>query len=183
MSKKTRKLFLPEKYFKGLSRAARSRRVKEIARGVKLHWKNPAAYRPFKTDLEFLAKARNRRRTCNKVACKDEVPARAKKTSSYTEQWRKLFPNSTSLGQKAKATGVPLKYIKESYNRGMGAWRTGHRPGATEQQWGYARAHSFLLCGKTHYTTDSDLVREAKKASASAAKWWKTQCAKKRWHK
>ncbi len=150
---KTRKLFLPEKYFKGLSRSARSRRVKEIARGVKLHWKNPAAYRPFATDLE--------------------IPARAKKTSGYTEQWRKLFPNSTSLKEKAKATGVPLKYIKESYNRGMGAWRTGHRPGATEQQWGYARAHSFLLCGKTHYTTDSDLVRDAKKASDSARKWFK----------
>jgi hypothetical protein len=162
MVKKTRKLFLPEKYFKGLTRAARSRRVKEIRRGVGLHWKNPAAYRPFATDLD--------------------VPARAKKTSSYTEQWRKLFPNSTSLEQKAKSTGVPLKYIKESYNRGLAAWRTGHRPGATEQQWGYARAHSFLLCGKTHYTTDSDLVRDAKAASKSAKKWWKAQCAKKHWH-
>ena len=55
----------------------------------------------------------------------------------------------------------------------MAAWRTGHRPGATQQQWGYARVHSFLLCGKTYFSTDSDLVREAKK-TGSAAKWWKT---------
>ncbi len=163
MPKRTKKLFLPEKYFKGLSKAARARRTREIRRGVGMSWKDPAAYRPFATDLE--------------------VPARAKKTSSYTEQWRSLFPNSTSLEQKAKSTGVPLKFIKESYNRGMGAWRTGHRPGATEQQWGYARAHSFLLCGKTHYTTDSDLVKKAKTASAGAKRWWKTQCAKKHWHK
>ena len=64
----------------------------------------------------------------------------------------------------------------ESYNRGMAAWRTGHRPGATEQQWGYARVHSFLLCGKTYHTTDSDLVRKAKKDSKTAKKWWETQC-------
>lgn len=83
-----------------------------------------------------------------------------------------MFPDATSLEDKAKATGVPLKEIKASYNRGMAAWRTGHRPGATEQQWGYARVHSFLLCGKTYYTTDSDLVRNAKARSASAKKWW-----------
>jgi hypothetical protein len=54
----------------------------------------------------------------------------------------------------------------------MAAWRTGHRPGATEQQWGYARVSSFLLKGKTYHTTDADLAREAKKVSASARKWW-----------
>ena len=68
-----------------------------------------------------------------------------------------------------------MKEIKESFNRGMAAWRTGHRPGATEQQWGYARTHSLLLCGKTYKTADSDLVRSAKRRSASARKWW-TRC-------
>jgi hypothetical protein len=55
----------------------------------------------------------------------------------------------------------------------MAAWRTGHRPGATQQQWGYARVHSFLLCGKTHYTTDSDLVKDSK-----GNPWWKKQGCK-----
>ena len=54
----------------------------------------------------------------------------------------------------------------------MAAWRTGHRPGATQQQWGYARVSSFLLKGKTYHTTDADLATEAKKASAGARKWW-----------
>jgi hypothetical protein len=80
------------------------------------------------------------------------------------------------LEQKAAATGVPLKEIKESFNRGMAAWRTGHRPGATEQQWGYARVHSFLLCGKTYQTTDSDLAKTAKRRSASARAWWRKTC-------
>jgi Family of unknown function (DUF5824) len=75
------------------------------------------------------------------------------------------------LKQKAIVTGVPLPLITESYNRGMAAWRTGHRPGATEQQWGYARVHSMLLCGKTHYSTDSDIVRRARK-TAKGKKWF-----------
>jgi hypothetical protein len=139
----------PTKYYKGLSKTRKIKRSKEIAKFGALHWKNPKAYVGFQTDKGVKTK-----------------------TSNYTRKWKKRFPDATSLEEKSKATGVPLEYIKESYNRGMAAWRTGHRPGATEQQWGYARVHSFLLKGKTYYTTDSDLVREAKKSSPSAAKWW-----------
>jgi hypothetical protein len=94
----------------------------------------------------------------------------------YTTAWKRLFPAATSLKAKAAATGVPLKYIQESYNRGLAAWRTGHRPGATQQQWGYARVHSFLLCGKTYHTTDSDLAKKAKASSSTANKWWLSKC-------
>lgn len=69
-------------------------------------------------------------------------------------------------------TGVPERFLKESYDRGLAAWRTGHRPGATQGQWGYARVSSLLLLGKTAYTTDSDLVEEAKKSSAKARQWF-----------
>ena len=69
-------------------------------------------------------------------------------------------------------TGVPLRFIRASYNRGLAAWRTGHRPGATQQQWGYARVHSFLLCGKTALTTDSDLRHEAIRTSVGGKRWF-----------
>jgi hypothetical protein len=139
----------PTKYYKGLSKTRKIKRSKEIAKFGALDWKNPKAYAGFQTDKGVKTK-----------------------TSNYTRRWKKRFPDATSLEEKSKATGVPLEYIKKSYNRGMAAWRTGHRPGATEQQWGYARVHSFLLKGKTYHTTDSDLAREAKKSSPSAAKWW-----------
>jgi hypothetical protein len=142
----------PEKYYRGLTRKKQTERKKEIEKFGSYGWKDPKAYVGFKT---------NRGVTTKK--------------SQYTKGWYKLFPDAKSLEQKSKATGVPLKYIKESYNRGMAAWRTGHRPGATQQQWGYARVHSFLLCGKTYYSTDSDLARDAKAASASAKKWWAHQ--------
>jgi len=149
MYTRKKKIYYPPKYYRGLSLKKRDQRKKEIKRFGALSWKNPKAYTGFATDKGI------------------QTP-----TSGYTAQWKKRFPEATSLTSKSKATGVPLKYIKESYNRGMAAWRTGHRPGATEQQWGYARVHSFLLCGKTYHTTDSDIVRRAKAESASARKWW-----------
>ena len=97
------------------------------------------------------------------------------KPSRYTQAFQRMFPRAKTLKQKSKVTGVPLDALRESYNRGMAAWRTGHRPGATQQQWGYARVHSLLTCGKTYYTTDSDIVRNTKRVSKSARNWWK-QC-------
>ena len=82
--------------------------------------------------------------------------------SSYTSRFYKKYPGAKSLAQKSKATGVPLSIIREVYNKGLAAWRTGHRPGATGQQWGYARVHSFLLCGKTARTADKYLADRVK---------------------
>ena len=152
--KKKDREFWPPKYYKGLTLRQKQIRKKEIEKFGAKDWKDPGAYRGFQSDAF--------------------IPA---KSSSYTKEWKKQFPDALSLQDKAKATGVPLKTIKASYNRGMAAWRTGHRPGATEQQWGYARVHSFLLCGKTYHTTDSDLARNAIATSASARKWFK-RCKK-----
>lgn len=140
----------PARYFSGLSKTRKIRRKKEIRSRSKLSWKNPLAYRPFATD-----KGTKTRK------------------SSYTSKWHKRFPESHGLEEASKNTGVPIRFLRESYNRGMAAWRTGHRPGATAEQWGYARVYSMLLKGKTYHTTDSDIVKRAKENSISARKWWK----------
>ena len=79
------------------------------------------------------------------------------KTSSYTQKFRKMYPGAKSLPEIAKATKIPLRTVQTIYNRGLAAWRTGHRPGASPQAWGYARVHSFATKGKTYYTADKDL--------------------------
>ena len=145
-------MYFPRKYFSGLSERKKTQRKKEITRRSKLSWKNPKAYGSFSTDKGV----------------------RTRK-SRYTTEWQKRFPKAKSLKEYSEATGVPVNLIRKSYNRGMAAWRTGHRPGATQEQWGYARAKSMLLCGKTHYTTDADLVRKAKK-TAKARTWFKKTC-------
>ena len=147
----TRKKLWPKKYYKGLTRKQQAKRQKEIQKFGKLHWKDPKAYIGFKTD----------------------VGVKTTQKSSYTQQWDSIFPEAKTLEERSKVTGVPVKYLKTVYNRGMAAWRTGHRPGMSEQAWSYPRVSSYLLCGKTHYSTDSDQVRAAKKESASARKWFK----------
>jgi len=143
-------LFWPPKYYKGLSKTRKAKRKEEIKKYGVLSWKDPKAYVGFKTNKGIQTRK-----------------------SGYTQQWNKLFPDAKSLKERAEVTGVPVDLIEECYNRGMAAWRTGHRPGATQQQWGYARVSSMLLMGKTALTTDSDLVRKAKQRSAKARSWYK----------
>lgn len=69
----------------------------------------------------------------------------------------------TALKKKANDTGVPIGIIRAVMRRGMAAWKTGHRPGATEQQWGYARVNSFLTKQDgTWGGADKDLADEVR---------------------
>ena len=142
-------MYLPSKYFGTLSKTRRKTRKREIARFGSMSWKDPRAYKGFKTDKNMKTRK-----------------------SSYSARWERKFPGVKSLEDRAKVTGVPVSVLKESYNRGMAAWRTGHRPGATQQQWAYARVSSLLLNGKTAKTADADLVKKAKKRSSKARKWF-----------
>ena len=68
------------------------------------------------------------------------------------------------LAKKAKESGISLETLRKVYNRGMAAWRGGHRPGTTPQQWGMARVNSYITKGKgTYYGADSDLSGQSKK--------------------
>jgi hypothetical protein len=148
----------PPKYYRGLSKKAQTQRRKEILKFGKLGWKNPKAYVGFKTDRGVKTRK-----------------------SGYVATWNRLFPGVTSMSEKAKVTGVPEDLLRESYNRGMAAWRTGHRPGATEQQWGHARVDSLLLCGKTSKGPDADLFRKAQTRSRKAKSWYRKTCKKFKW--
>jgi len=71
------------------------------------------------------------------------------------------------LRKKADKTGMPYSVLKQVYNRGMAAWKTGHRPGTTPQQWAFARVNSFTTKSSgTWGGADKDLaakVRGSKK--------------------
>lgn len=70
---------------------------------------------------------------------------------------------SKGLAAKAAKSGVSLGTLKKVYARGVAAWRTGHRPGTTPQQWGMARVNSYITKGKTYHTADKDLHEGTKK--------------------
>ena len=69
----------------------------------------------------------------------------------------------TALKKKAKDTGVPIGIIRAVMRRGLAAWKSGHRPGANQQQWGYARVNAFLTKGEgTWGKADKDLAKEVR---------------------
>ena len=144
---------IPKRYLAGLSKKNKTRRIKEIKNFGALNTKDPKAYVGFATNKGIKTRK-----------------------SSYTQSWNKLFPEAKSIEERSKATGIPKDLLQQSYNRGLAAWRTGHRVGATQQQWGYARVSSLALCGKTHYGPDADLVRKAR--LTKKGKRWFTRCKK-----
>ena len=72
--------------------------------------------------------------------------------------------NKKGLENKAEKSGMPLGVLKQVYNRGMAAWKTGHRPGTTPEQWGMARVNSFITKSSgTWGKADKDLAAKVKK--------------------
>ena len=68
-----------------------------------------------------------------------------------------------ALKKKSEETGVPIGLIRIIMRRGMAAWKTGHRPGAGQEQWGYARVNAFLTKGKgTWGGADKDVAKEVR---------------------
>ena len=67
------------------------------------------------------------------------------------------------LKKKSEKSGISYGILKKVYDRGMAAWRTGHRPGAGQEQWAYARVNSFITKGKgTWGKADADLAAKVR---------------------
>ena len=79
-----------------------------------------------------------------------------------------LDENEEGLKNKAEKSGMPLGILKQVYNRGLAAYKTGHRPGATAPQWAMARVNSFVTKSKgTWGGADKDLAAKVRGKSES----------------
>lgn len=63
------------------------------------------------------------------------------KFSNYIE----LTEKKSGLTAKAAKSGISVGTLQKVYNRGVAAWKSGHRPGTTPQQWGHARVNAFIV--------------------------------------
>ena len=101
------------------------------------------------------------------------------KFSTYEQAFDELLENE-GLKKKAAKSGISYGTLKKVYNRGMAAWRTGHRPGTTPQQWGMARVNSYIGKGKgTYYGADADLSGKGKKKKESVGEATVKEISKK----
>lgn len=123
-----------KKYLGSLKGAAREARAREI-----LYRREHRSDKPFKTDK-----------------------GQQTKPSSHAKAFAKKYGRSPSdTADAAKLAGVRKSILDKVYARGMAAWQTGHRPGASQHAWAMARVESFLTGGPTSKTADADLAREA----------------------
>ena len=80
----------------------------------------------------------------------------------------------TSLAKKAEAARKKGKKVTAGqlgrvYNKGLAAYRTGHRPGTSQNQWAMARVNSVLTGGKAA-TVDKDIMKGTKAKKKPAKK-------------
>lgn len=99
------------------------------------------------------------------------------KTSQHTKKFHQMFGEAfmeqisegqvdSALDKKAKTTEISKSILRSVYNRGLAAWRTGHRPGVTQHQWAMARVNSFATKGKgTWGKADKDLAQKVRKTN------------------
>lgn len=82
------------------------------------------------------------------------------KKSKYHQKFEDQFliSSNASLEEKAKVTGIPVHIIQKVYAKGVAAWKTGHRPGASAPSWGNSRVSSFLTLGCTAFSADASLL-------------------------
>jgi hypothetical protein len=81
------------------------------------------------------------------------------------EMYSDEMTESADKGLKSKAdkSGMPLGVLKKVYARGVAAWKGGHRPGTTPQQWGMARVNSFVTKSSgTWGKADADLAAKVR---------------------
>ena len=76
---------------------------------------------------------------------------------------KEIYESIAAVKKKAEKTGMPYSILKKVYDRGMAAWRGGHRPGATQVQWALARVNSFVTKSSgTWGGADKDLAAKVK---------------------
>jgi hypothetical protein len=138
----------PKKYVSGLSDKEKKSHDRHLAKQGKKSDSDKSAYKQSPADKKAKTK-----------------------TSVHTKKYKQMFgENDVSLDEaikglqkKAKKSGMPYSILKQVYNRGMAAWKGGHRPGTTPQQWAFARVNSFITKSSgTWGKADKDLAKKVR---------------------
>ena len=81
-----------------------------------------------------------------------------------------MIVENEGLKNKAEKSGISYSILKQVYNRGLAAYKTGHRPGTSAPQWAMARVNSFITKGSgTWGKADKDLADKVRGEAVSPA--------------
>ena len=136
----------PKKYVSGLSDKDKKAHDKHLEKGSKKADDDKSAYKQSPADKKAKTKP-------------------SKHTNKFKQMYGEDYLNEKIKGleNKAKKSGMPYSILKKVYDRGMAAWKGGHRPGTTPQQWAFARVNSFTTKSSgTWGKADSDLAKQVR---------------------
>jgi hypothetical protein len=138
----------PKKYVSGLSDKDKKAHDRHLEKGSKKSDSDKSAYKQSPADKKAKTKP-----------------------SVHTKKYKQMFGESDvelnevikGLKKKSEKSGMPYSILKQVYNRGMAAWKGGHRPGTTPQQWAFARVNSFITKSSgTWGKADKDLAKKVR---------------------
>ena len=178
----------PKKYYSGLKKSTKSARDAHFKKGAKMDDDNPAAYKPAPGDSKGKTRPSKHTQKFKKMFGEVDEDLSANDIrdwallpetiemfkDKYQTDWKIELDNTVAemledisidetataaIKKKAEKSGMPAGILRKVYNRGVAAWRTGHRPGTTPQQWGLARVNSFVTKSSgTWGKADKDLA-------------------------
>jgi len=160
----------PDAYMTGLDDETEEEKEDQMKKQAEMDDDNPEAYKELPGDKE--AREKGKVKTSKHVKSYHELygDKEDKNESLVTEEKAKgdrgPIDNKsieTGLKNKSEETGVPIALLRIVMRRGLAAWKTGHRPGAGQEQWGYARVNSFLTKQPgTWGGADKDVAKEVR---------------------
>ena len=144
-------------YHKGLGKSTQDKRQAQFNKQTKMDDDNPAAYKPAPGDKT--AKTKPSKHTKKFKQMYGEMADHLTFEDFMVEKGKA----DAALKKKADKSGMPLGILRQVFNRGVAAWRTGHRPGTNPTQWGLARVNSFVTKSSgTWGKADKDLAAKVR---------------------
>lgn len=124
---------IPKRYLKGLNKEEMIIAAKEIDKGYKYDINDPKAYEFWKSDIKATARGY------------ETVPSKYRK--KFIQMYGPLPTEGDFITKMSKATGIKKSILQKVYDKGLAAWRVGHRPGVQQHQWAAGRVYSFVTLG------------------------------------
>ena len=125
----------PTKYLTGLNAIEKEIAKREIEKGYEYDLDDPKAYEYWKSDIKATARGYK------------TVPSKYKK--QFVKLYGPLPEKGDFITKISKATGVKKSILQKVYDKGLAAWRVGHRPAVQQHQWAAGRVYSFVTLGNT----------------------------------
>lgn len=131
----------PTRYLTGLTKLEKMIAEDEIDKGYKYDADDPKAYEFWKSDIKATARGMKIGPSKHRI----EYYKRYRKNIDKDYKPSGNSPKRKFINRIVKETGIKRSIIEKIYDKGLAAWRVGHRPGVQQHQWAAGRVYAFVV--------------------------------------